>query len=94
MLNQSKTIKQSAPKGVAIVYRRGWSFTSGFNCNKGFDKETFDVLGGSLLKVVVYGRWSHMKIRVRFLLFATYNFFLFASYSCCPNHSKALVYHC
>lgn len=75
MLNQSKTIEQSAPKGVAIVYRRGWSFTRGFNCNKGFDKETFDVLGGSLLKVVVYGRWSHMKIRVRFLLIVTYNFF-------------------
>jgi len=111
ILNQWKIIKSSAKKGdrlQELVVDERFQL-------QGFDKETFGGLGGCLLNVVVYDRWSHIKIRLHFLPIVslltlhggstvlrfspivsllTYNCYLFALYSCCPNQSKALVYHC
>lgn len=64
ILNQWKIIKSSAKKGgrdrlPELVVDERFQL-------QGFDKETFGGLGGCLLNVVVYDRWSHIKIRLFF----------------------------
>ena len=64
ILNHWKIIKSSAKKGGRD--RLPEFFDERFQL-QGFDKETFGGLGGWLLNVVVYDRWSHIKIRLHFL---------------------------
>lgn len=64
ILNQWKIIKSSAKKGgrdrlTELVVDERFQL-------QGFDKETFGALGGCLLNVVVYDRWSHIKIRLHY----------------------------
>lgn len=65
ILNHWKIIKSSAKKGgrdrlPELVFDERFQL-------QGFDKETFGGLGGWSLNVVVYDRWSHIKIRLHFL---------------------------
>ena len=53
-------INRQAQKVVAVAYRR-WSFTGGSTV--GFDWEMLVFwIGGRLLEVVAYGRWSTWKL--------------------------------
>ena len=48
---------------VAVAYRR-WSFTRGSNCKALTGKILVFWIGGNLLEVVAYKRWSHMEVRL------------------------------
>ena len=55
-----KIIKRQAQKVVSVAYR-GCSFAGGSNCKALAKKSLVFWIGGRLLEVVAYKRWSHMQ---------------------------------
>ena len=55
-----KIIKRQAQKVVSVAYRE-CSFAGGSNCKALAKKSLVFWIGGRLLEVVAYKRWSHMQ---------------------------------
>ena len=52
---------------VAVAYRR-WSFTRGSNCKALTGKRLVFWTGGRLWEAVAYKRWSHVEVRLYFII--------------------------